>query len=114
MYRNGRREHCRIEFNELSRLGSSVWQANCFMGIESIFPSWAVLMTFQLAFQEQDKTGHRRILPNTITQATENPVAGISTNGRDKTEDPVAVHPDAVRNAIEAEKFKSTAPLQGR
>jgi hypothetical protein len=55
-----------IECNELSRLGSSVWQANCFMGIESIFPGWAVLMTFQLAFQEQDKTGHRRILPNTI------------------------------------------------
>jgi hypothetical protein len=41
------------------------------MGIESIFPSWAVLMTFQLTYQEQDKAGHRRILPNIITQATE-------------------------------------------
>jgi hypothetical protein len=59
------------------------------MGIESIFPSWAVLMTFQLAFQEQDKTGHRRILPNTITQATETRLRESQQMGRDKTEDPL-------------------------
>jgi hypothetical protein len=41
------------------------------MGIESTFPNWAVLITFQRAFREQDKTGNRRILHNTITEATE-------------------------------------------